>query len=81
MADIKTDVNELVDWLANGGDAVVRFTKADGTERTMHCTQKGIIEADRYWGKRDQIVHVWDIAEDYHRAFTKERVIDWYIAS
>lgn len=79
----KTDVNELLKWLEQGGEVVVNFTKADGTERSMHCTQKSIPEVERQWGRKQQIIQVHEIIPDdwQWRAFNKDRVNWWYEAT
>ena len=82
------DINKREELLSElrRAEVIVQFTKADGTQRNMHCTlqEKYVPKADAdaaVWGKDKQICTVWDIDEDSWRAFNFDRVNNWYIAS
>ena len=68
----------------------VRFTKIDGTERTMTCTLSSTVipsELAPKTNRSDEVaeesstIAVFDIDKQAWRSFRKDSVIDWKIVS
>ena len=69
--------------LLKAGIIGVKFTKADGTERTMKCTLlEGYIKPyerkteDKERVVNDDIISVWDIEKDAWRAFRYDSLLE-----
>lgn len=70
---------ELLIEKLRAGNVIVRFTKADGTERAMQCTLQPdvIVPYEKVQGKEttrtkefnEDLVSVWDIEKDAWRSF------------
>ena len=69
---------ELLIEKLRAGNVIVRFTKADGTERAMQCTlQPDVIvpyekvdkESTHTKSVNEDLVSVWDIEKDAWRSF------------
>jgi WYL_2, Sm-like SH3 beta-barrel fold len=62
----------------------VKFTKVDGTERTMRCTlNESYIKphdkkTDKEKAANNNIMSVWDIDKDSWRSFRVDSVIEIY---
>jgi len=73
--------SNLVNML-HGGIVQVKFTKKDGTERTMKCTlAEGIIVPHEKKTDREKIVNedtlsVWDVENNGWRSFRLDSVIE-----
>lgn len=63
------------------GNAVVTFTKADGTERVMLCTLREEMLPEATESKRkkpnDEVISVWDLDKLAWRAFRVDSVTDF----
>ena len=70
--------------MLQSGIVSIKFTKVDGTERTMKCTlAEGIIKpherkTDKEKTANNNIVSVWDVENDAWRSFRLDSVLEIY---
>jgi len=71
----------LIDLLHNYSVSI-KFTKTDGTERTMRCTlREGVIvphekKTEREKAANDNVLAVWDLDKNAWRSFRLDSITD-----